>query len=149
MFFLPNTTTKRQRGFSLFELVGCILIITILAVVSFPRFQDNSAQAGVAKLKTVAAAITTGSYVNRLSSAAKNPKASPMTSGNICQQSEIERIIGGPLPPDVAITQSLPIDPSCSHANDANPFARCLLYLPDQEDNPDALMLIRVFCTNS
>lgn len=57
--------------------------------------------------------------------------------------------MGGALPAGVAITQSLPLDPSCAAANDSSPFGLCLLYLPDYEHDPSALMLIRVFCTNS
>lgn len=149
MFSQPIGAAKIQRGFSLLELVACILIITILAVAAFARFQENSAQASVAKLKTVAAAITTGSYVNRMSAAAKSPNASSMRAANVCQASQVERVMGGALPADITISQSLPQNPSCASANDANPFGLCLLYLPEHEDDPGALMLIRVFCTNS
>jgi MSHA pilin protein MshA len=75
---------RKQKGFTIIELVVVIVILGILAAVAFPKFQDLSGSAQLAVVQgTAAAAKSAAVILFAKNSASKSPVATCVAPANV------------------------------------------------------------------
>lgn len=82
---------KKQKGFTIIELVVVIVILGILAAVAFPKFQDLSGDARTAVLNGAKAALQSAAVITY----AKN-KGVPSNLAAIVAQTNLDSAINAP-----------------------------------------------------
>ena len=91
------------RGFTLMELVFCIVIVGVLAAVGISKSTSPETQASKASIAQLAAAIEAGSGINQASLAAGSPSAFAVSGASVCSASSLARFAQSPIPSGVSI----------------------------------------------
>jgi MSHA pilin protein MshA len=97
-------TNKKQRGFTLIELVATTVILGVLAAVAIPKFMDLKGDASQAAVTGVADTLTTAANANYAARSFLQPSASSAsapgfaTQGITCVDAAPQLFAGGALP---------------------------------------------------
>jgi MSHA pilin protein MshA len=91
--------TRRNRGFTLIELVIVIVILGILAVVAIPKFIDLSSTSSSAAIRSVAGALSSASLSNY---AAR--KANSALGSTVGTCSDVGSLLQGGIPSGYSIS---------------------------------------------
>lgn len=75
---------KFAKGFTLIELVMVIVILGVLAAVALPKFADLSGEAEMAKVKSLAGAVSSASAINLAAVKTGNSAGIEISGNNVC-----------------------------------------------------------------
>lgn len=125
---------KQRRGFTLIEMILCVVIVGIIAAISLPKFTSLHVKANDSSIRTFAAALRINSFNNAVLYRSKIAGGFPVTETNVCSLASISRFVES-LPPNLSIRAGSPaVNASCDPAvKPAGSVATCLMYLL----NPD------------